>query len=101
MSPRQVIGCAIVFAAVILVQLPWDRISRKLREKSERVVQRKKRRRPDCIFVRSAPLALAKCKIIPVLKPRDPVILGKRRRGDIKVLHILHPFNITPFVVAV
>lgn len=32
MSPRQIIGCAIVFAAVILVQLPWDRISRKLRK---------------------------------------------------------------------
>lgn len=100
MSPRQIIGCAIVFAAVILVQLPWDRISRKLRKIRTRSSE-KKRRRPDCIFVRSAPLALAKCEIIPVLKPRDPVILGKRRRGDIKVLHILHPFNITPFVVAV
>lgn len=32
MSPRQIIGCAIVFAAVILVQLPWERISRKLRK---------------------------------------------------------------------
>ena len=32
MSSRQIIGCAIVFAAVILVQLPWDRISRKLRK---------------------------------------------------------------------
>ena len=33
MSARQIAGCAIVFAAVILVQLPWDRISGKLRKK--------------------------------------------------------------------
>ena len=100
MSPRQIIGCYCVCgcnsrAASVGQDKP------EAPEKSERVVQRKKRRRPDCIFVRSAPLALAKCEIIPVLKPRDPVILGKRRRGDIKVLHILRPFNITPFVVAV
>ena len=29
MSARQIIGCAVVFAAVILVQLPWDRIMKK------------------------------------------------------------------------
>ena len=29
MTPRQIAGCAVVFAAVILVQLPWDRIFRK------------------------------------------------------------------------
>lgn len=33
MSARQIAGCAIVFTAVILVQLPWDRISGKLRNK--------------------------------------------------------------------
>lgn len=33
MSARQIAGCAIVFTAVILVQLPWDRISGKLRKK--------------------------------------------------------------------
>lgn len=29
LTPRQIAGCAIVFAAVIIVQLPWDRILRK------------------------------------------------------------------------
>ncbi len=29
MSPRQIAGCAAVFAAVILVQLPWDKIRKK------------------------------------------------------------------------
>lgn len=29
LTPRQIAGCVIVFAAVILVQLPWDRIRRK------------------------------------------------------------------------
>lgn len=33
MTPRQIIGCAIVFAAVILVQLPWDEIGKKLKAK--------------------------------------------------------------------
>ncbi len=33
MTPRQIIGCAIVFAAVILVQLPWDEIRKKLKAK--------------------------------------------------------------------
>ena len=33
MTIRQIAGCAVVFAAVILVQLPWDRISEKLRKK--------------------------------------------------------------------
>lgn len=33
MTLRQIAGCAVVFAAVILVQLPWDRISEKLRKK--------------------------------------------------------------------
>ena len=33
MSARQIAGCAIVFTAVILVQLPWDRISGKHRKK--------------------------------------------------------------------
>lgn len=32
MTIRQIAGCAVVFAAVILVQLPWDRISEKLRK---------------------------------------------------------------------
>ena len=32
MTARQIAGCAVVFTAVILVQLPWDRISRKLRK---------------------------------------------------------------------
>ena len=29
LTPRQIAGCAIVFAAVIIVQLPWERIIRK------------------------------------------------------------------------
>lgn len=29
LTPRQIAGCAIVFAAVIVVQLPWERIIRK------------------------------------------------------------------------
>ena len=33
MTARQIAGCAIVFAAVILVQLPWDEIGKKLKAK--------------------------------------------------------------------
>lgn len=31
LTPRQIAGCAIVFSAVILVQLPWDKIRKKQR----------------------------------------------------------------------
>lgn len=31
LTPRQIAGCAIVFSAVILVQLPWDKIRMKQR----------------------------------------------------------------------
>lgn len=34
MSPRQIIGCVVVFAAVILVQIPWDKIKKKSAETS-------------------------------------------------------------------
>lgn len=34
MTPQQIAGCAIVFTAVILVQLPWDRIGQKLGKKN-------------------------------------------------------------------
>lgn len=34
MTPQQITGCAIVFAAVILVQLPWDKIGQKLKKKN-------------------------------------------------------------------
>lgn len=34
MTPQQIAGCAIVFAAVILVQLPWDKIGQKFKKKS-------------------------------------------------------------------
>ncbi len=34
MTPQQIAGCAIVFAAVILVQLPWDNIGQKFKKKS-------------------------------------------------------------------
>lgn len=36
MTPRQIVGCAVVFAAVILVQLPWDTISQKLKKTKTR-----------------------------------------------------------------
>lgn len=32
MTIRQVIGCAVVFTAVILVQLPWDKIKIKIKK---------------------------------------------------------------------
>ncbi len=35
MTARQIAGCAVVFTAVILVQLPWERISQKFREKQK------------------------------------------------------------------
>lgn len=75
MSPRQIIGCAIVFAAVILVQLPWDRISRKLRKIRTRSSE-KKAAQTRLYLCQICAAGLAKCEIIPVLKPRDTVILG-------------------------
>lgn len=35
MTPRQITGCAVVFAAVILVQLPWDKIIGKLKKNKQ------------------------------------------------------------------
>ena len=35
MTPRQITGCAVVFAAVILVQLPWDKITGKLKKNKQ------------------------------------------------------------------
>ena len=32
MTARQIAGCAVVFAAVILVQLPWDKLKKKKTE---------------------------------------------------------------------
>lgn len=34
MTMRQIAGCAVVFAAVILVQLPWDRIAERFRKRN-------------------------------------------------------------------
>ncbi len=34
MSVRQIIGCAVVFAAVILVQIPWEKVRKKNADKS-------------------------------------------------------------------